>query len=372
MEKNEILANMYALRAGLSVVAVNSDKINNKLVKAKNKAENDEQAARDAKARVIAEVSDKRNEIAKLNGTLEKRKDRRKKAVADGAKNTGMWFALLLWNIVCLAASLALIGTLVYIIVFWIMTAGVFGDPPTSDFVLALYGWTFKYIVGPEDWFMWTAIGCSAVSLGLAFLGVALLIHSIGELRWNFSIKRNGKDAGDDMPKSKKIKKKIDSLTESVALSEAALPAYDSDIKKAIADGKEHIAQTCVSLAPLCSSTMALYDMLKTTFSPFLDERDWIYLDILTYYVETGRADTVKESLHLLDEQRRTNQLVDAVKKAAGAICHTVNKGLNVLQNDMRKCFNILSEQINEVGSMVYSVTPKRSTFRYGQRRSYE
>ena len=74
MEKNEILANMYALRAGLSVVAVNSDKINNKLVKAKNKAENDEQAARDAKARVIAEVSDKRNEIAKLNGTLGRRK----------------------------------------------------------------------------------------------------------------------------------------------------------------------------------------------------------------------------------------------------------------------------------------------------------
>ena len=122
------------------------------------------------------------------------------------------------------------------------------------------------------------------------------------------------------------------------------------------------MANACASLQPLAANTAAFYKALRATFSTFLDERDWDNLDLLTYYIETGRADTVKESLQLLDRQKQTDQIVRAVNEAAGAVCRTVNNGLRVLQNDMRRCFNVLSEQIESVGSAVSSINGRISS----------
>lgn len=362
MDKQTILANMYALRAGLSVVAVNSDKIDKQLGKAKTKAKDDEKAAREAKKRAVKSVSDQRGEIKRLNDELDKRKQLKKKAVSDGAKNAGWQVVNILMSLVFFALGLACLASLAYFVTFWIMTAGAFGDPPTNGFILKLYSWTFKYIAGkdPESWFMWTMIGSTAASVGAAVLGIWLLRHAF--VGGGYSSKDSSSESSEKLPKPKKIKKKIADLSDSAGALEACLPAYDADIDRAIKDGKELVAKTCVSLEPLSTSTMALYKALQATFTPFLDERDWDNLDLLTYYIETGRADSVKESLQLLDRQKQTEQIVAAVKEAAGAICRTVNKGLNRLQNDMRKCFTVLSDQISEVGNMVYSVGSRVSS----------
>ena len=37
---------------------------------------------------------------------------------------------------------------------------------------------------------------------------------------------------------------------------------------------------------------------------------DWSNLDLIIYYLETNRADTIKEALQLLDEEIRTLVLV--------------------------------------------------------------
>ncbi len=356
MEKNEILANMYALRAGLSVVSINSKKIEKKLGEVKKQAKDDEKRARDEKKKTEKKMDEHRQARIKSEEDLETRKARKKRARKDGAKWAGSTALCVVIGFALLAAGLALIAVFAYFVVFWVMSFGAFGDPPTNDFILTLYSWTFKYIEGeyPEDWFMWTMIGCTALGIGAAILGFFLAARALCD--GYFTVSKRSVDTVDDLPAAKELKEDIVLHASLASGYGAQLAVCDAHIDEAKKKGKELIAATCAELQPLSSATMAFYNALCETFTPILDERDWDNLDLITYYIETGRADTVKESLLLLDRQKQTDQIVGAINEAAGAICRTVNDGLRRLQNDMRKCFNILSDQISAVGNMVNNV----------------
>lgn len=367
MDKNEILANMYVLRAGLSFVAVNAKHIRGTINTAKSKAKKDEKAARDKLKNAQDDLANNRALLAESYAGEENRKkagkeqskenDRLAQNFADDiVKGVFKTILLLIGAVAC--AYVSLIGSIMQ---------GWLGEPPHSEFIRKIYGWmlgslwtgegslAMGLLISIITWVM-ICVGAVAAVGCLALLGMALIGHPF----WGTRFRRDKRTKG--MKSVKQYKADIKLYSQAVENASAIIPLYENDLKAVQNNGKKEVANACASLQPLAANTAAFYKALRATFSTFLDERDWDNLDLLTYYIETGRADTVKESLQLLDRQKQTDQIVRAVNEAAGAVCRTVNNGLRVLQNDMRRCFNVLSEQIESVGSAVSSMNGRISS----------
>ncbi len=86
---------------------------------------------------------------------------------------------------------------------------------------------------------------------------------------------------------------------------------------------------------------------LKKTYSPLIMQSDWENIDMLIYYLSTGRADDLKEALQLYDRQKQTDEIVGAIRQAEYTIANEIRSGFRVLGTAMVRCFKILSEQLS-------------------------
>ena len=85
---------------------------------------------------------------------------------------------------------------------------------------------------------------------------------------------------------------------------------------------------------------------LHKQFDHLLLEADWENVDLLIFYLTTGRADSLKEALLLVDQQRQTNQIVGAIDSASQHIAFTMQDTTRRLAGVMTGCFSELSKQI--------------------------
>ncbi len=107
------------------------------------------------------------------------------------------------------------------------------------------------------------------------------------------------------------------------------------------------------SLQEAKDGAVILYNALQTEFNHFLDIRDWKYLDFIIYYFETRRADTVKEALQFVDKEMQTQRIEQLIVAATQQICNTLAIGFNMLQNTIINCYNALSAQIAQSSSAI-------------------
>lgn len=99
--------------------------------------------------------------------------------------------------------------------------------------------------------------------------------------------------------------------------------------------------------------------LYKRLFVDAIDSRDWGNIDYCIYCLETRRADNMKEALQLTDSEKRNDRIVEAVAMANAEICRTIRENITELQNDMRVCFNILSDQIAQQTMAVIASTAR-------------
>lgn len=71
------------------------------------------------------------------------------------------------------------------------------------------------------------------------------------------------------------------------------------------------------AIGAIVSNCNLFYRELLEQFSSLLDERDWKNLDLVIYQIETGRADSIKEALHQVDRELQTERIVKSVFNAA-------------------------------------------------------
>ena len=77
-----------------------------------------------------------------------------------------------------------------------------------------------------------------------------------------------------------------------------------------------------------------------------ITEADWVNVDLLIFYLETGRADSLKEALLLVDKQRQTNQISHAIHEASVHVSTSIESGLNRLGGIIQTGFDKLERQI--------------------------
>ena len=90
-----------------------------------------------------------------------------------------------------------------------------------------------------------------------------------------------------------------------------------------------------------------LYSALVNQFNSTLDCRDWKHIDLIIFYYETGRADTLKECLQQVDRQVQTDAIIKEIRSASKNICNSITNSISRLQQEMVVCFDKLSVQLD-------------------------
>lgn len=98
-------------------------------------------------------------------------------------------------------------------------------------------------------------------------------------------------------------------------------------------------------------TALGIYKSLAAEYSEILDERDWQYIDLFIYMYETGRAESKKEALQLIDQYQQNKNIVDAIVRAGREVQDCIKQGLGALQTAMESHFRALSGQLYEMHS---------------------
>lgn len=115
---------------------------------------------------------------------------------------------------------------------------------------------------------------------------------------------------------------------------------------KRIENYNRNLTESKSLISRLCIESNAISDAMKSSYSSMLDMRDWENLDLIIYYYETGRADSIKEALQLVDVERRNNNLINCIQQASNEIYDSIKSGVQQLGTAMVQGFQYLSSQI--------------------------
>ena len=99
-----------------------------------------------------------------------------------------------------------------------------------------------------------------------------------------------------------------------------ALPQVTDEIKSA---EQNYNALT----QPIIACRDKFFNALIEQFNALFDVRDWKNLDLAIFALETRRADTIKEALQYVDDENRTQRIVQAIEMATKQICNTLEIG---------------------------------------------
>ena len=128
------------------------------------------------------------------------------------------------------------------------------------------------------------------------------------------------------------------------------LPQILQQNQDSIDEAKHKIADIRkYQIKPLIELCNKFFDTLTDTFGEELDVRDWAYIDLVIYYVETNRAVSIREALQLIDRERQTQQIVASLKTAAIAICNTIKTETRKLTASIEQGFNALQSKLDSM-----------------------
>lgn len=296
-QKNQMLADLYALRAGMSAISIERDKFGVK-----------EKAYSDAKRKVdiacyeyenaekFVSRCDEYDKKDSLQKTEEKVKlgDKFKKTVF-GSLCTGIVGALVPW-------------------IFYFSQ----GDNKQDS----QYGYSFwkEYLIA------------SVCILGIIFvvgLAFALIVRVSNGKDLQ---KRIGEESGKSKQDLKDAKARLSQATADCDSAQKALTIVSKDYEKV------------KSVSTKLSQEM--YNALVAQFKSVLDIRDWEHIDLIIFNFETGRADTLKEALQQVDRRVQTDEIIEAIESAGSSIAATINVTMRELRSNLNKSFNRLSEQL--------------------------
>lgn len=297
-QKNQMLADLYALRAGMSAISIERDKFGVK-----------EKAYSDAKRKVDCacyEYENAENSVSRCDeydkkDSLQKTEEKAKldltfKKTVIGSLGAGIVGALIPWF-------------------FYFATSGDYGQD-------SKYGYSYwkEYLIA------------SACILGIIFV-VGLAFALIVKVS-------NGKDLQKRI-KEGSGKSKQDLKDAKARLSQAAADC-DSAQKALAIVSKDYEKVKSVST----KLSQEMYNALVAQFKSVLDIRDWEHIDLIIFNFETGRADTLKEALQQVDRRVQTDEIIEAIESAGSSIAATINVTMRELRSDLNKSFNRLSEQL--------------------------
>ncbi len=361
-EKDELLAKFYTLRAGLSVIAEenNSLRIANDELK-KLKQENDSGnylLEREYKELSYSNDSAKRSweskkntaqydlnkndylgRIVRLSNVVKKLKE--EKYICENTPEAdfrtpfrwGKWFLLafgifVAFDIICLAGLLEMLEML------------------TENLGFSELGFVVVFFL---------VLICLVIVLPTVIIlkekknsGKINKMNKLSEI--TDSLKKAKNNLENSVFESEKLEKTIAECDEQIErLSKPLNFESDSRYNKLIPQIEQ--LKTNINKSVVPTSTQRVKEIkkaLQVELQGIITEPDWENVDLLIFYLSTGRADSLKEALLLVDKQRQTDQIANAIAASAKYISNTVSENTFKLGTLLHTHFTKLSRSIDD------------------------
>lgn len=169
------------------------------------------------------------------------------------------------------------------------------------------------------------------------------------------------------------IKHEIEHATNTIENCDDEIKKYQDEfsiyekVYKKVSWGVEHAMQygeqieaeirdTEERLRPIQNSCQQLYGVLQQTYHGILDERDWQYLDLVIFYCETGRAFTRQEALQQVDREVQTDRIIGSINRAANYISSTIRSATFALSSQLATLSRQFSDMSQDFKSLSASV----------------
>lgn len=333
-QKNQMLADLYTLRAGMSAISIEKDKLD-KSESVYKDALNDVDRERIEYEKNYYDINRVYRGISYCNSQLprgylaaENDKEWKKKSKSNGKKYRkamAKWdaFGIFLYTLIAGAIGLVLAAVPWF---FYFVTSGWYQvDKRTHP--------TFENSYYKD--YIYVSIGIFAI-----ILIIGLIVSTI-------------KVVGENHSKNKEEKANIKSTEKSIRELKNELASYQLEknaskkiLDKYVAIANEKRAVFEKDRTRLTKLSQDMYDRLVAQFKTVLDIRDWQHIDLVIFYFETGRADTLKEALQQVDRKVQTDEIIDAIKTAGQNISSTIRMSMNELRGDLNRSFAKLSVQL--------------------------
>jgi len=333
-QKNQLLADLYALRAGMSAISIEKDKLDES-----EKNYNDAMSS-------LKKVSDEYNkydyDIQRVNNGLNycksqlprgynstgnKKQKRKSKYSKSGRIANAKTNAFEIFMQMIIPIGLGIVAAAVPWF-FYFATSGAYqadkGSHPTF-----------------ENSHYKNYIYVSIVIFAAIF--IISLIVAVARL-----IKESRTDEKEKKLKIKDAEKSIRELNNELAgyqMERKLIEPKLNECYKVVSRRKAIVEKDREFRSKL---SRQMYDRLVAQFKSVLDIRDWKHIDLIIFYFETGRADTLKEALQQVDRKVQADEIIEAIETAGQNISSTIRMSMNELRGDLNRSFAKLSVQLAE------------------------
>ena len=303
MEKNEILSNLYAIRAGLSAIAIEKDPLDvsqKEVDSLDKKIESNQETVQMCKNTIPNEE----RYIKRYQDEINSKKVKSSDFVSMILEHLG---------VAGIVAGIAAGVGLVAAIVIWSIK-GAIGELTVGDVLMF-------------------AVPAALIAFVITYIVV-----------YSNTIKPK-KNAAENARAS--CESRINRSQANIIDCNQKIKTLDEENKN-LKVKRQNVAEKHNNDAKVIVSTIkAMYDAMEEKYGLFLDPRDWENLDLLIYYISTGRADTIKEALQQVDHLKQTAMIVNALGEATKTICKSIEHNISALRKDLDAHFSSLSQQLH-------------------------
>ena len=285
----EFVTKLYGLKAGLSLLSLQAERM--------NVIEQQDKFLKDC-------LEDKRSQLACTKRLLSEQYDAKVKAEELLARMKKK----LVLHIVGACVPMGIAVLMMFAILMCVVTSLMDGDTELLSSMLPMF----------------------LISEVVALLfGAFILFDTIRK----HGTKRYVKDLNMRTQSWEESRKRVAELTEQVTKEDAAYEQF-------------HTVEHPKTVAEVEERSKAIYKALHEEYNDVLENRDWGSVDYLIYVYETMRADNLPAALEKLDTEKRANRLEQAIAEASEHIASSI-------EDSMQSMGSMLSAQLNELGNRV-------------------
>ncbi len=311
------VSQLYALRAGLSAVSQQYDKL---IILSDKLDDEDDKVNQNS-------ISIKINKDA-----IEKKKEDLRNAEVNISKNRNIYDRTR--RIYNDSAGRNYDSRLVYIV--FIITCSIF-IPLLGEFINIIINY-FDHMGGFRGVLYCLTYVDFLLMIGF---GIAVIVKTVN--------RKNAKrqaiyEYNKELSELNRSREKISGELKNLQNKEALLEKQLMQVREQSESNKTDITEN--EIAPLAYEAVIFGKVLEKTFSKLLNPSDWQNVDLCIFYLQTGRAENIKECLLLADRQRQNDEIVGAICQATDSICSEIRGGFAALGKTMVTCFNSMSEQM--------------------------
>ena len=344
VEKDQVVSSLYALRAGLSVIAENTSEI--KRMEAAAIAREQETANLRVKIRE-ANIGDEKKAISDCQNSNMKYLEEQKKELVTNNQNLieekKRGIHRCKKDIVKYSWKLILMAFLYIILAFWIVVS-------IGAFVSKIFT-IFPIIFAIIHIFIMVKIYKSDWEIGI-FQNIANIKESKTEIR----------ESRSEIPRLKnnifyeieKLEKEVQQDIKEETANLKALKKEHEELLLALSEHEEkkekENKKDATKIAAIAEESQAIYKKLAATYASTIMEDDWKNIDLLIFYLQSGRAESCKEALQLVDRQRQTDQITKAIADASTTISNSIRNYTQILGNLIVQSSANMESQIRNIG----------------------